>query len=77
MPGGAVVTGNGIGANAPRNVWAGVLSVRLSLSPDALHILTTARAIDPLRRLRWYPLRLRHWCDLRHPNYEGLVVHLW
>ena len=33
MPGGAVVTGNGIGANAPRNVWAGVLSVRLPLLP--------------------------------------------
>ncbi|KAF9778404.1 MFS monosaccharide transporter [Thelephora terrestris] len=26
MAGGAVVTGNGIGADAPRNVWAGILS---------------------------------------------------
>nr|CAD1814642.1 monosaccharide transporters [uncultured fungus] len=26
MPGGAAVTGDGIGANVPRNVWAGILS---------------------------------------------------
>ena len=25
------MTGNGLGANAPRNVWAGILSVRLSV----------------------------------------------
>ena len=28
-----MATGEGIGANAPRNVWAGILSVR-SLSPN-------------------------------------------
>ena len=61
MPGGAVVTGDGLGANAPRNVWAGVLSVRLSPSPSAClpRVLTTVPSpVDTLRRLWWYPLWL-------------------
>ena len=54
MPGGAVVTGEGIGANAPRNVWAGVLSVRLvPLLTPTLHVLTII--LTP-RRLSLPPL---------------------
>ena len=59
MPGGAVATGDGIGANAPRNVWAGILSVRFLSSstyppPSDRH----PPSVDLLRRLWWYPLRL-------------------
>ena len=48
MPGGAVVTGSGIGANAPRNVWAGVLSVRpiFSHSHVFTHVLTIVLSVQ-------------------------------
>ena len=32
--------------------------------------------VDPLRRVRRYPLRLRYRCHFWHPNHEGLVVRL-
>ena len=59
MAGGAAATGPGIGANAPRNVWAGVLSVRFHGLPACTHgDLTITHLVDLLRRLWWYPLRL-------------------
>ena len=46
MPGGAFVTGEGIGANAPGNVWTGILSVHpISLSTLSLHALTIVHPV--------------------------------
>ena len=47
MAGGALATGDGIGANAPRNVWAGILSVRL-VSVSAVHVAEDLTVIYPL-----------------------------
>ena len=59
MPGGGAMTNGGLGADASRNVWAGILSVRLSLLLVAhTHPLITTRTSDPLRSLWWYPLWL-------------------
>ena len=53
------MTNGGLGADASRNVWAGILSVRLSLLLVAhTHPLITTRTSDPLRSLWWYPLWL-------------------
>ena len=59
MPGGAVVTGEGLGANAPKNVWGGVLAVRF-LSSRTYPPPSDRRSppVDLFRRLWWYPLRL-------------------
>ena len=53
------MTNGGLGADASRNVWAGILSVRLSLLPAAYtHPLITTHTLDSLRRLWRYPLWL-------------------
>ena len=52
------MTNGGLGADASRNVWAGILSVRLSLLVAHTHPLITTRTSDPLRSLWWYPLWL-------------------
>ena len=61
MAGGALATGDGIGANAPRNVWAGILSVRLVFLPPRSRRQRSDRRItraDLFRSLWWYSLWL-------------------
>ena len=76
MAGGALATGDGIGANAPRNVWAGILSVRLVFLSTVRVIQFSDCLVDLLCRLWWYSLRLRYRCHFWSPVYGGLVVHI-
>ena len=72
MAGGAVVSGGGIGENANKSKFVGILVVRtLHRLVCSEHRLT--RPPDGLRRIRRYPLWIRHWYHLWYHGHARLA----